>query len=212
MAPSRLKILLLILALTLCGVGIGSSAVARKQPETAKNQNKGSAIQASDCRRMVGAADRQYRIPAQFLAALDLTESGYWDAKQGAFVAWPWTVYAQGRGRLFADRASAVAAVRTLSKQGIRDSDVGFMQVNLHYHPDAFADLDEALTPATNIDYAARLLRLLYRQHRSWTQAVAHYHSSTRALNIPYRRKVMKLWYKERRLAITERRVRLAVR
>ena len=76
----------------------------------------------------------------------------------------PWTVYDQGKGWHFADRASAVAAVRTLSKQGVRNIDVGFMQGNLHHHPDVFADLDEALTPATNIDYAARLLRRLYRR------------------------------------------------
>jgi|TARA_B100000959_G_scaffold284343_1_gene355688 hypothetical protein len=136
---------------------------------------------------------------------LTLTELGHWDAKQRPFVALPWTVYDQGKGWHFADRASAVAAVRTLSKQGVRNIDVGFMQGNLHHHPDVFADLDEALTPATNIDYAARLLRRLYRQHRSWTQAMAHYHSSTRALNMPCRRKVVKLWYKERHMAITER-------
>jgi len=41
------------------------------------------------------------------------------------------------------------------------------MQVNLHYHPEAFADLDEALSPAAKIDYAARLLRQLYVRHRS---------------------------------------------
>ena len=87
MVPSRLKMLLLILILILCGVGIGSSAVARNQPETAKTQNEGSAVLALDCRRMVGAADRQYSIPAQFLAALASTKSGIWDAKQGVFVA-----------------------------------------------------------------------------------------------------------------------------
>ncbi len=206
MASSRLKPLLFMLALALCGVGIGSSAVARNQSETAKNQGNGDMAGALDCRRMVTEAERQYRIPAQLLAALALTESGHWDAKQGAFVAWPWTVYAQGRGRQFADQAAAVAAVRALSAKGVRNIDVGCMQVNLHYHPDAFADLDEALTPAANIDYAARLLRRLYSRHRSWTQAVAHYHSSTKTLNRPYRRKVMKLWYKERRTAISERR------
>ena len=209
MAPSRLKLLVLVLVLSLCGAGIGPSAMARNQPETAKNPKKGEAAPALDCRRMVGAAERQYRIPAQLLAALALTESGHWDAGQGAFVAWPWSVYAQGRGRHFADPSAAVAAVRALSAKGVRNIDVGCMQVNLHYHPDAFTDLDEALNPAANIDYAARLLRRLYRQHRSWTQAVAHYHSSTKALNMPYRRKVMKLWYKERRTAITERRRQL---
>ncbi|MDP6688896.1 MAG: transglycosylase SLT domain-containing protein [Alphaproteobacteria bacterium] len=182
-------------------------------PKMAKNQEKAQndpgadeAGERLDCRYMVAAAERRYRIPAQLLAALALTESGHWLTEKGAFVAWPWTVYAQGKGRHLANQQAAVAEVRALAKKGVRNIDVGCMQVNLQYHPDAFEGLEEALNPATNIDYAARLLRRLYRQHRSWTQAVAHYHSSTKALNMPYRRKVLQLWYKERRRAINERR------
>ena len=158
---------------------------------------------------MVASAEARYRIPSEMLAAISLAESGHWQVERQAVVAWPWTVYAQGRGRRFSDHGAAVAAVRDLLAQGVRNIDVGCMQVNLHYHPDAFADLNEALSPAANIDYAARLLRRLYLQHRSWTQAVAHYHSATKELNRPYRRKVMRLWYKERRSA-NEHRQRMA--
>ncbi len=213
MLKIRLGSLVLTMALALGGVMAASSAAARNAPKMAKNKEKTQDILqtsksggALDCRRMVDAVERRYRIPAQLLAALALTESGHWLADKGAFVAWPWTVYAQGKGRHLPDQRAAVAEVRALARKGVRNIDVGCMQVNLHYHPDAFGDLDEALNPASNIDYAARLLRRLYRQHRSWTQAVAYYHSSTKALNMPYRRKVIQLWYKERRRAIDERR------
>ncbi len=159
-----------------------------------------------DCRRLIGAAERRYRIPAQLLSAIALTESGRWMADRGAIVAWPWTVYAEGEGHFFKNRAAAEAAVRALSKRGVRNIDVGCMQVNLQYHGDAFDSPDDALSPAGNIDYAARLLRRLYIQHRSWLQAVAYYHSATKSVNIHYRRKVIRIWHKERRWAINERR------
>lgn len=93
-----------------------------------------------------------------------------------------------------------------LWRQGVRNIDVGCMQVNLKYHDNAFATLEEALDPDSNIEYAARLLRKLFSRHRSWSQAVAHYHSATKSLNVTYRKKVMRLWYQERRWAINERR------
>ena len=159
-----------------------------------------------DCRRLIGAVERRYRIPAQLLSAIALTESGRWMAGEGVIVAWPWTAYAEGEGRVFDNRAAAVAAARSLSDQGVRNIDVGCMQVNLQYHGEAFTSLNEALTPAANIDYAARLLRRLYVRHRSWLQAVAHYHSATKSLNSVYRAKVIKIWHKERRWAIDQRR------
>lgn len=204
-----LAILLLPLVLPLWWVVATPPAMARGKPQMAEihqNSLSGEVSVSLDCRRMVRAAEVRYRIPSELLAALSLAESGHWIAAQQAFVAWPWTVYAQGGGQHFPNRTAAVAAVQTLLAQGVRNIDVGCMQVNLHYHPEAFADLDEALSPAANIDYAARFLRQLYARHRSWNQAVAHYHSATKALNKPYSRKVMRLWHKERRWAIEERR------
>ncbi|MBT3534967.1 MAG: transglycosylase SLT domain-containing protein [Rhodospirillaceae bacterium] len=159
-----------------------------------------------DCRRLIGAAERRHRIPAQLLSAISLAESGRWMTDVRATIAWPWTVYAEGEGRILANQKEAEAAVRALSRCGVRNIDVGCMQVNLQHHGAAFADLKEAISPVSNIDYAAGLLRRLYVKHRSWQQAVAHYHSATKALNVPYSRKVMRLWHKERRWAMHERR------
>ncbi len=198
-----------ILGLLLGWLAAAPQATARTISQGAENKEENMLDRPPgglDCRRMVGAAEARHRIPSEMLAAISLAESGRWKAEQQAFVAWPWTVYAQGRGRHFPDQAAAVTAVRALLAQGVRNIDVGCMQVNLHYHPNAFDTLQEALNPDANIDYAARLLRRLYLRHRSWTQAVAHYHSATKALNKPYRRKVMRLWHKERRWANSQRR------
>ena len=60
--------------------------------------------------------------------------------------------------------------------------------------PDAFQSLDQAFEPAANAAYAAAFLAELHRETRSWSRAVAFYHSRTRAFYQPYRNKVYKLW------------------
>jgi len=168
---------------------IAASAVA---PAAAKPANP------PDCRDVAAAAERRHDIPLRLLAAISLAETGRWDRARRAPIAWPWTVFAEGRGRFLPDKASAVAEVQALQARGVRNIDVGCMQVNLKYHPEAFASLEEALEPASNVAFAAGFLSRLRQNHRSWSVAVARYHSSTRALNRPYRRKVMKLWHEER--------------
>jgi len=68
------------------------------------------------------------------------------------------------------------------------------MQINLHHHRDAFSSLEEAFDPDKNIRYAARFLQDLKNTHRSWTAAIAHYHSATAALHKPYQARVMRAW------------------
>jgi hypothetical protein len=81
-------------------------------------------------------------------------------------------------------------AIAWLRQQALRHTfvDVGCMQVDLHYHPDAFNTLDEALDPAANADYAARLLVDLYRGEAggSWDIAVGLHHSHRSLLAAEY--------------------------
>ncbi|MHA1108607.1 MAG: hypothetical protein ACTSQV_05760 [Alphaproteobacteria bacterium] len=170
-----------------------------------------AAIPADDwtiCTRAIEAVEGGKRLPLKLLDAVSLVESGRWDAARQEKFAWPWTVYAEGRGRYFATKREAVAAVRRMRKRGIESIDVGCMQVNLFYHPTAFASLGEAFDPHANAAYAARFLGELRRTTRSWTRAVAHYHSSERARGVPYWHRVRKAWdiavrrhYRERREA-----------
>ncbi len=159
------------------------------------------------CRSAISFEERARRIPSQLLSAISLAESGRWDKKRKELRPWPWTVYAEGRGRYFGDKQSAIREVRALKRKGVRNIDVGCMQVNLHWHPDAFDDLETAFDPASNVAYAGDLLTRLFKETRSWSEAMGRYHSSTRSRKRSYAMKIMDLWHKERRRVYTERRL-----
>ena len=157
--------------------------------------------QAELCARPIAAEEHARRIPGQLLAAVAVAESGRWRGPDRAVFAWPWAVTSGSRNWFFPDKDAAIAFVKRLQKRGIRNIDVGCMQVNLAYHSHAFASLDEAFDPAANVAYAAGMLDRLFHARRSWALAVGLYHSSTPALQNRYRRKVMALWNEERRRA-----------
>ena len=127
-----------------------------------------------------------------------MAETGRWDAVDRVNLAWPWTVTAEGKGRYFDTKAAAVAEVRALKARRIRNIDVGCMQINLFYHPDAFADLEAALDPASNVAYAASYLKNLRLSQGSWTRAAGAYHSQNPTLGSAYRARVMRLWSRVR--------------
>lgn len=153
------------------------------------------------CQEQVAMIEHDRGIPAHLLEAISVAESGRWNETRKATVAWPWTVMAEGRGRFFPSSHQAIAEVEALRARGIRNIDVGCMQVNLYYHGDAFASLEEAFDPAINVAYAATHLGLLQEQSNSWQLAAGHYHSRNPEYNTPYRAKVERLWSQQRRLA-----------
>ncbi|MDP6709046.1 MAG: lytic transglycosylase domain-containing protein [Alphaproteobacteria bacterium] len=164
------------------------------------------------CRKAVRQAEQRHRIPAQLLSAVSIVESGRWSKARREVIAWPWTVHAEGRGRYLKSKAAAVAEVKRLKARGIKNIDVGCMQVNLRYHPKAFRNLEQAFEPKSNVAYAARFLADLQRETRSWTAAVGRYHSKTPKYNLPYRQKVQAAWRGERRRAAAARRVKVQAR
>ncbi len=151
------------------------------------------------CRTATRQVSQQMALPTGLLGAISLAESGRWDATKRESFAWPWTVTSGKESHYFPSKAAAVAAVRRMQAAGRRNIDVGCMQVNLHYHPDAFASLEDAFDPLTNATYAASFLSSLRATHRSWHVAIQRYHSSNREHYVPYRRKVVNLWNDERR-------------
>lgn len=162
-----------------------SSAAAAEPPEPA---------QIADCSAAIASAERSGDIPAGLLAAIAHVESGRPDPAGGAVQPWPWTIDVGGDGRFFATKAEAVAATREVQAQGVASIDVGCLQVNLAYHPAAFASLEEAFDPVANSLYAARFLRLLFSQTEDWPAAVAAYHSQTHELGAAYQGKVLAVW------------------
>lgn len=172
----------LLIAATVAGLAIDASP-AQAKVETWDH-----------CARAVRAAERSEGIPKGLLTAISLAESGRWNAERRASLAWPWTVMAEGKGQYFPTKQDAIAHVEAVRARGVRNVDVGCMQVNLKYHPDAFANLDEALDPGANAAYAARFLRGLRRELGHWTAAAGRYHSATPELSGPYLAKVVELW------------------
>jgi Transglycosylase SLT domain len=163
-----------------------SSAAAAEPPEPA---------QSADCSAAIASAERSGDIPAGLLAAIAHVESsGRPDPAGGAVQPWPWTIDVGGDGRFFATKAEAVAATRELQAQGVASIDVGCLQVNLAYHPAAFASLEEAFDPVANSLYAARFLRLLFSQTGDWPAAIAAYHSQTHERGAAYQGKVLAVW------------------
>ena len=72
------------------------------------------------------------------------------------------------------------------------------MQINLMHHPHAFEGLEEAFDPGRNAAYAADFLARLYDRSRSWSRAVAFYHSGSPSKGRAYWHRVEKLWNAER--------------
>ncbi len=146
------------------------------------------------CDPAIATAEASLRLPPHLLEAIGQVESGRPDPSTGQLQPWPWTINADGVGAFFASEAEAIAAVRTLQARGVRSIDVGCMQVNLMFHPAAFASLEEAFDPRANALYAAHFLNALHAGSRDWSSAIGAYHSQTEALGTDYRRRVLAVW------------------
>jgi len=146
------------------------------------------------CDSAIVTTEYSLRLPPHLLEAIAEVESGRPDPSTGRLQPWPWTINADGEGAFFASKAQAIAAVRTLQARGVRSIDVGCMQVNLMFHPAAFASLDAAFDPRANALYAARFLNALHASSHDWLSAIGAYHSQTQTLGADYRRRVLSLW------------------
>ena len=161
------------LALACASCLVTAAAVASEMAPEPPNSS-GDSVACADAAR---AVERTRGFPLAVLRAVAIAESGRWQGERRARIAWPWTVTAEGDGRYFATKAAAIGHVRALRRDGVRSIDVGCMQINLMHHPRAFGSLDEAFDPGLNAAYAGDFLARLYDRSRSWSRAVAFYHS-----------------------------------
>ena len=148
----------------------------------------------TQCEQAGIAAEQAGGLPSGLLLAIGRVESGRWDAERGRVTAWPWTINASGKGSWFATKAAAAQTVNALLEAGTKSIDVGCFQINLLWHPGAFASLDEAFDPDANARYAASFLLSLYSRGGSWESAVEAYHSADPALGFAYRQQVFSTW------------------
>ncbi len=146
------------------------------------------------CKSATHMAERKFNIPQNLLRAISLTESGRWLEEDKANIAWPWTVASGGAGEFFPTKEQAIAHVRDLQAKGVTNIDVGCMQINLRYHPEAFKNLNEAFDPYRNAQYAGNFLARLFENTKSWSAAAGSYHSNEPTRNMYYREKVLSYW------------------
>lgn len=149
-------------------------------------------LSANDHEIFMGTQEIVQGIPTNLLMAISNVESG--QSIDGTTTPWPWTINVDGKGYVFKTKEDAIKAVEKFQKKGFTSIDVGIMQINLHHHPGAFANLQEAFDPQLNIAYAAKFLKQLFLQYKSWHKAICHYHSASPKYYNPYKQKVMNQW------------------
>ncbi len=171
-------------------LALGWLGTAAARPEPAASIPAPSAL----CRAAILQAERAAKVPDRLLEAIATVESGRRDPVSGAVYPWPWTINVEGVGHVYETKEAAIAAVTAFQAAGARSIDVGCLQVNLMYHPNAFASLGQAFDPATNAEYGAHFLLQLFGQTNAWPRAVAAYHSATPGIGSEYARKVIEAW------------------
>lgn len=151
------------------------------------------------CLRYLQSYERSMQIPQGLLTAISYVEAGRPNGPNGELNAWPWTINVNGLGSFFETKEAAVAATRKLLDEGQKSIDVGCMQINLRYHPNAFRTIEDAFDPALNVAYGAQFLNSLHQLQGSWAKAVERYHSSDDGRREEYREKVLAFWNNDAR-------------
>lgn len=167
-----------VLGLALFGVCLG-------QPLHASN----TATSPHICEPLAHAAAQRHDVPGRLMLAIARTESGRSSAGAG-YGAWPWTLNIEGKAHYFDSAEHALARLEQAIAAGKTNVDVGCMQINYRWHGAEFSSLHAMLDPATNTDYAARLLAQLHRQKGSWADATQNYHSAKPARGLAYLQRV----------------------
>ena len=131
---------------------------------------------SADCEVLAADAGEAAGLPPGLLVAIARVETG--KGTENGVKAWPWTLNQGGIGSYHKTKADALSRLDTILAEGIRNVDLGCMQLNWRWHRDAFSDAAEMMDPVKNTRYAASFLRDLHDRHGDWSVAVAHYHSA----------------------------------
>ena len=179
-----------LVRIAVAALAAGSLPARAAEPDAAPAPGWAEA-QSAQCSAAIGAAEGQHGTAPGLLSAIARAESGRPVPPLPGLQPWPWAVNADGAAMYFDSKPAAVVWTRLALARGVRQVDVGCMQVNLQSHPQAFRDLDDAFDPAANADYAARFLqRLRADAGGDWTVATGFYHSRTPGLAADYRERV----------------------
>lgn len=133
---------------------------------------------------LILTAEKSEGIPSGLLAAIAKVESG----------VHKFAINLNGKSVFAASKEDALLQINKALDSGLTNIDIGVMQLNWRWHHWEFVDAEEMLEPASNIKYAASLLRSLYNKHGDWQSAVRYYHSATGIHHRKYSRKVVMCW------------------
>ncbi len=145
----------------------------------------------SSCEQEMYEAEEAYSFPRGLLNAIGIVES----AKKDTYQPWPWAIGTLKRGYHPNSKAEAILLVKRLQSQGIKNIDVGCMQINLKAHPKAFENLEEAFDPRKNIAYAAQFIHSLKTRRNVWQDVIGLYHSKKQEYYVPYKNRVYLTWH-----------------
>jgi hypothetical protein len=145
--------------------------------------------------------EQKHQIPKHLLRSISIVETGRWHSKAQIYLPWPWAINQGGKSYYMNSKKEAVIKVKQMLEAGLTNIDIGCMQINLHHHPGAFLNLNNAFEPKDNIEYAANFLLNNFQQSQNWQQAIATYHSQAEIGQL-YAKKVLKRWseYNENKL------------
>jgi len=130
-----------------------------------------------DCEALAAKTGVRHGLPRDLMPAISRVETGLKQGEKGVR-AWPWTLNVQGKGYYFPTRQAALKKLREVLDSGVRNVDVGCMQINYRWHSSQFASVEEMMSPQANTEYAAKFLTRLKDRHGSWDAATRHYHSA----------------------------------
>lgn len=160
------------------------SAIAALDPEIRESKK---------CSNLFTYFEKKYNLPKDTLHSISLQETRKRHEHFEFNLVWPWTVNVNGKGYHFKTKDQAIKFTQGQIDAGMQSIDVGCMQINLKFHPDAFSSLEQAFSPRRNVAYGARFLKDKYAQYGNWDKAIGSYHSATHSRSTKYSNKVKKL-------------------
>ena len=135
-------------------------------------------------KKYIAAVEQRNEIPRGLLSAIVGVESGFN----------PTAINIEGKSVITNNKSEAIKTIKNALNQGVTNIDIGIAQINYRWHKDKFRNIEEMINPTANIEYAAKLLLSLFKQHGTWHKAIRHYHSANPNHHNQYSRKVVIAW------------------